>query len=132
MPFFSVITSTYNAAATLPRLLDSLSAQTCRDFNWIVQDGASTDATMEIVEHYRPRLPAVLEKNKKDKENTPTNSGSLKRKADDKANEDSNETVESKKLVSSSYVVDPYQIENRYFQNLKYQFHLVDSILIVS
>lgn len=37
------------------------------------------------------------EENKKDKENTPTNSGSLKRKADDKANEDSNETVESKK-----------------------------------
>ena len=67
MPFFSVITSTYNAAATLPRLLDSLSAQTCRDFNWIVQDGASTDATMEIVEHYRPRLPAVLAESKKDK-----------------------------------------------------------------
>lgn len=66
MPFFSVITSTYNAAATLPRLLDSLSAQTCRDFNWIVQDGASTDATMEIVERYRPRLPVVLAESIKD------------------------------------------------------------------
>ncbi|WP_304736582.1 glycosyltransferase [uncultured Desulfovibrio sp.] len=66
VPFFSVITSTYNAAATLPRLLDSLSAQTCRDFNWIVQDGASTDATMEIVERYRPRLPAVLAESVKD------------------------------------------------------------------
>ncbi|KAK5778219.1 hypothetical protein RI543_003878 [Arxiozyma heterogenica] len=37
------------------------------------------------------------EENKKDKENTSTNSSSLKRKVDDKANEDSNETVGSKK-----------------------------------
>ncbi|MGE9984668.1 glycosyltransferase [Desulfovibrio sp. SGI.169] len=66
MPFFSVVTATYNAAATLPRLLDSLAAQTCRDFNWIVQDGASTDATMQIVESYRARLPAVLAESAED------------------------------------------------------------------
>ncbi len=59
-PFFTIITSTYNAAATLPRLLDSLASQTCRDFNWIVQDGSSSDATMQIVEQYRDRLPEIL------------------------------------------------------------------------
>ena len=59
-PSFSIITSTWNAAATLPRLLDSLAAQTCRDFNWIVQDGASSDATLDIVERYRDRLPEIL------------------------------------------------------------------------
>lgn len=59
-PFFTIITSTRNAATTLPRLLDSLAAQTCRDFNWIVQDGASSDATLEIVEQYRDRLPEIL------------------------------------------------------------------------
>lgn len=59
-PFFTIITSTYNAADTLPHLLDSLASQTCRDFNWIVQDGASSDATMQIVEQYRDRLPEIL------------------------------------------------------------------------
>lgn len=65
-PFFTIITSTYNAAATLPRLLDSLASQTCRDFNWIVQDGASSDATMQIVEQYRSRLPEILADSSKD------------------------------------------------------------------
>lgn len=59
-PFFTIITSTYNAADTLPHLLDSLASQTCRDFNWIVQDGASSDATMQIVEQYHDRLPEIL------------------------------------------------------------------------
>lgn len=65
-PFFTIITSTYNAAATLPRLLDSLASQTCQDFNWIVQDGASSDSTMQIVEQYRDRLPAILANSSKD------------------------------------------------------------------
>ena len=65
-PFFTIITSTYNAAATLPHLLDSLASQTCRDFNWIVQDGASSDATIQIVEQYRDRLPEVLTDSGKD------------------------------------------------------------------
>lgn len=66
-PFFTIITSTYNAAATLPRLLDSLASQTCRDFNWIVKDGASLDSTMQIVEQYRDRLPEVLANSGKDR-----------------------------------------------------------------
>ena len=65
-PIFTIITSTYNAAATLPRLLDSLASQTCRDFNWIVQDGASSDATMHIVEQYRDRLPEILADSSRD------------------------------------------------------------------
>ena len=66
-PFFTIITSTYNAASTLPRLLDSLASQTCRDFNWIVQDGASSDATMRIVEQYRNHLPAIFADSGKDR-----------------------------------------------------------------
>lgn len=65
-PFFSIITATYNAAATLPRLLDSLVFQTCRDFNWIVQDGASSDGTMAVVERYADRLPEILAESCKD------------------------------------------------------------------
>ncbi|SDF20702.1 glycosyltransferase [Desulfovibrio legallii] len=59
MPFFTIITATYNAAATLPRLLDSLSEQTCRDFELIIQDGASTDDTVAVAESYRDKLPAL-------------------------------------------------------------------------
>ena len=58
-PFFTIITATYNAAATLPRLLDSLAVQTCRDFELIIQDGASTDNTVAVAESYRDKLPAL-------------------------------------------------------------------------
>ena len=65
-PFFSIITSTYNAEETLPPLLESLASQTCRDFNWIVQDGSSSDATMQLVEGYRDRLPEIFADSRKD------------------------------------------------------------------
>lgn len=44
-----LITATYNAAACLPHLVDSLRRQTCRDFEFIVIDGASTDGTQDIL-----------------------------------------------------------------------------------
>lgn len=47
---FSVITITYNAAATLPPTLGSVAAQTFTDFEYIVIDGASTDATVALAE----------------------------------------------------------------------------------
>lgn len=58
-PFFTIITSTFNAAETLPRLLDSLASQSCRDFELVIQDGASKDDTLSIVETYRDRLPSL-------------------------------------------------------------------------
>lgn len=42
----SVLTATYNAAEHLPRLIESLRAQTDRDFEWIVMDGGSLDNTL--------------------------------------------------------------------------------------
>lgn len=59
VPFFTIITATRNAAACLPRLLESLAAQTCCDFVWVVQDGSSSDTTLNIIETWRERLPAV-------------------------------------------------------------------------
>ncbi len=43
----SIVTATYNAAEHLPKLIDSLSRQTDKDFEWIVADGASTDNTLK-------------------------------------------------------------------------------------
>lgn len=48
-PTISVITVTFSAAELLPGLIDSLRAQTDRDFEWIVVDGASTDGTVELI-----------------------------------------------------------------------------------
>lgn len=58
-PFFTIITATYNAERVLPSLLESLAAQTCRDFVWLVQDGGSKDGTQAVIEQGRSRLPAV-------------------------------------------------------------------------
>lgn len=44
-PLFSIITVTYNAAATLPATLRSVTEQTCKLFEYIVMDGASKDNT---------------------------------------------------------------------------------------
>ena len=49
-PLISVLIATRNAAAHLPRCLDSLRRQSFRDFEVIVMDGASTDGTVELLE----------------------------------------------------------------------------------
>lgn len=56
----SVLTATYNAAEHLPHLIESLRAQTDRDFEWIVLDGGSQDNTVtqlrdagDIVSHWQ-------------------------------------------------------------------------------
>ena len=48
-PTISIITVSYNAAYVLPGLIDSIRAQTDRDFEWFVVDGASTDGTIELL-----------------------------------------------------------------------------------
>lgn len=52
-PLISLVIATRNAAAHLPRCLDSLRRQTFRDFEVIVMDGGSTDGTVAIVEAAR-------------------------------------------------------------------------------
>lgn len=49
----SIITPTYNRAYLLPRLYDSLTNQTCKEFEWIVIDDGSIDSTKELVERWK-------------------------------------------------------------------------------
>jgi len=45
----SIITTCYNAAGTILKLIESLRGQTENDFEWVVADGASTDGTLELL-----------------------------------------------------------------------------------
>ncbi len=48
----SVIVPAYNVEKTLPTLLDSLSNQSCKDFEVIVVDDCSKDNTCQVAESY--------------------------------------------------------------------------------
>ncbi|WP_332847837.1 glycosyltransferase family 2 protein [Massilia sp. S19_KUP03_FR1] len=52
-PLFSIVTCTWNSAATLPATLASLRAQTWRDVEHVFVDGGSTDATLALLNDFR-------------------------------------------------------------------------------
>jgi glycosyltransferase involved in cell wall biosynthesis len=56
----SIVTVCYNAAATIEDTLRSVAAQTHRDVEHIVVDGASRDATLEIVGRYRAGIARLV------------------------------------------------------------------------
>ena len=48
----TIVTPSYNRAGKLPALFQSLCAQTCKDFVWLVIDDGSKDGTRNLVESY--------------------------------------------------------------------------------
>lgn len=53
MPTLTIFTPAYNRAHTLPRTYESLRAQDCKDFIWLVVDDGSTDGARELVEQWQ-------------------------------------------------------------------------------
>ena len=51
----SVIMLTYNREALVSRAIESILAQTCRDFEFIIVDNGSTDRSGQIAEEYAAR-----------------------------------------------------------------------------
>jgi glycosyltransferase involved in cell wall biosynthesis len=65
MPPVSVIVPNYNHAWFLPQRLDSIFAQTFKDYELIVLDDASTDNSREVLERYAAKNPMQLVFNEK-------------------------------------------------------------------
>ena len=64
-PLFSIITVCYNAADTIEPTLNSVDSQSFTDYEHLVVDGASTDATMALVEkHPNSRRRVTSERDK--------------------------------------------------------------------
>jgi len=56
----SIVTVCFNSAATVGETLRSVAAQTWRDVEHIVIDGASTDGTLDVLKLNSPRLARVV------------------------------------------------------------------------
>jgi glycosyltransferase involved in cell wall biosynthesis len=54
---FTVNTSTFNRAHTLPRAYESLTQQTLQNFEWLVVDDGSTDGTRDLVRSWIEEAP---------------------------------------------------------------------------
>ena len=65
-PFFSVIIPTYNRAHLVGETIESVLAQTFKDFELIIVDDGSTDNTKEVVSKYLsdPRVKYIYQENK--------------------------------------------------------------------
>jgi glycosyltransferase involved in cell wall biosynthesis len=58
-PKLSVVIPTFNNEGTLGRALASLAEQTERDFEVVISDGGSRDATLAVAASWQTRLPAI-------------------------------------------------------------------------
>lgn len=56
----SIITIAYNSAATIEDTIKSVLAQSHEDLEYILVDGASKDATMDIVNKYKSRISTII------------------------------------------------------------------------
>ena len=57
---FSIITVCFNSENTIERTIKSILSQTCKDYEYIIVDGASKDGTLDIVKRYEPLFEGRL------------------------------------------------------------------------
>ncbi|GIC77275.1 glycosyltransferase family 2 protein [Moritella sp. F3] len=56
----SIITATYNSAATINDTLESLNKQSYKNIEYIIIDGASSDNTLEVIKQQCPRVTTII------------------------------------------------------------------------
>lgn len=59
-PLFSIITVVYNAEATIEATILSVINQRCKDYEYIVIDGNSTDNTLSILNRYKSSITKIV------------------------------------------------------------------------
>ena len=57
----SIVTVSYNNAATIRQTIESVLSQTYTDFEYVIVDGASTDGTLEIIKEYSDKIRWISE-----------------------------------------------------------------------
>lgn len=55
-PYFSIITVVYNDADNLEKTINSVKSQSCKDYEYIVIDGGSTDKTIEVIRNFESSI----------------------------------------------------------------------------
>src|SRR4051812_8191379 len=63
-PTVSVVVTTFNRAVLLEHTLQSVLNQTYRDFEVVLVDDGSTDATAEVASKYKPVVKYIYQANK--------------------------------------------------------------------
>ena len=58
--FFSIITITYNCEAFIEKTIQSVLEQNFKDFEYIIIDGNSSDATLKIINKYRELVDIIV------------------------------------------------------------------------
>ena len=56
LPYITILSPAYNKGATIERTFESLKAQTCFNFEWLIVNDGSTDNTQKIVDEFKTSL----------------------------------------------------------------------------
>ncbi len=106
MPRVSVIIPTYNSARFITATLDSVLAQSYRDFEIIVVDDGSTDNTRNVIQPYLDRITYIYQQNSE--RSAARNNGMTHASGDYIAFLDSDDLWASEKLKRQVAVLDAH------------------------
>lgn len=59
-PLISIVIPSYNKAKYIQKTLDSIVSQNYQNFEVIIQDGGSTDGTLEVIKKYAAKYPSSI------------------------------------------------------------------------